>query len=189
MLMLAPRFVFAGSHLIAAASLQAQPQPQDIREADQRTILARSNELMIAMDRQDRAGLERLTAPGFALRPLGGDPRQVTSRKEWIDNAMARRWRHNGYENASVVVDGDRAVMISTLNFAPPASGLKPKVNTASPLIDLWERRDGEWKATGRYAGRWTVFQWFDRIMGFAVGAVLFVGLGWAAGRRKRWAR
>ena len=186
MLMRAPRLVLAGPFLIAAATSQAQPQQQDLRDADQRTILARSNELMSAMDRQDRAVLERLTAPGFALRPLGGNLSQVTTRKEWIDNAMARRWRHNGYENANVMVDGDRAVMISTLNFAPPANGLKPRVNTASPLVDFWERQNGEWKAAGRYAGRWTVFQWFDRILGFVVGGALFGALGWALGRRKR---
>lgn len=73
----------------------------------------------------------------FSLRPLGRDTRQVTSRKEWIDNAMTRRWRHNGYENANILVRGDTAVMISTLNFAPPAHGFKPQVKTASTVVDV----------------------------------------------------
>lgn len=173
------------SILVAWAAWAAPAWPEANLSVEQ-AILERANQLMTAMERQDRRALERLTAPSFALRSLGGDPEDVTSRKEWIDNAMKKRWRHNGYENVSVLVRGNRAVMLSTLNFSPPASGIKPRVSTASALVDVWQFQNGEWRATGRYAGRWSIFKWLDRLAGFVLGGAVFGVVGWALGPRKR---
>ena len=137
------------------------------------------------MDRQDRGTLERVMGDSYQLHLLYGDASDTTQRQKWIDGAVERRWRHNGYDNINIVTRGDHAVMTSTHNFAPPAGGLlKPAVNTSGAVVDIWERQDGEWKVVGRYAGRWTFFEWVDRILGFVVGALLFGFVGWLLGRR-----
>ena len=156
-------------------------------EADEAEILARSDQWMNGMDRQDRAVLETITGDAYQLHLLYGDGRDVTSRRDWIDGALKRRWRHNGYEDVNIVVRGDHAVMLSRLNFAPPANGfLKPSVNTSGAIVDIWERQSGEWRVVGRYAGRWTFFEWLDRFAGFLVGGAIFGLIGWLLGRRRK---
>jgi len=155
--------------------------------AEEAQILAQSNRWMTAMDRQDRAVLEEITGTGYQLHLLYGDRGDTTSRRDWIDGALKRRWRHNGYEDVNIIVRGDQAIMLSNLNFAPPANGiLKPAVNTSGAIVDVWEKQAGEWKVVGRYAGRWRFFEWVDRFLGFALGGLLFGMIGWRFGQRKR---
>lgn len=132
---------------VTASATQAEVRPSNSDSAD---ILARSSQWMDAMDRQDRGTLERVIGDSFQLHLLYGNDSDVTPRLKWIDNAVERRWRHNGYDNVNIVTRGDHAVMSSTQNFAPPAGGLlKPAVNTSGAVVDIWERQDGEWKVVG----------------------------------------
>lgn len=175
-----------GCLVILATASEAQNEKRT-SAGDRAEILSRSNEWMTAMDQQDRGTLERLTGNNYQLHLLYGDEVDITSRQQWIDGAVKRRWRHNGYDDVNIVTRGDYAVMASKLNFAPPANGLlKPAVSTSGAVVDIWERQGGHWRVVGRYAGRWTFFAWIDRLLGFVVGALVFGLIGWMLGRRKR---
>ena len=172
-----------GAMLVGASMASATSAQAPVGD-DRAAIRALAEQWMTAMDRQDRATLEKITGADFALHRSQDDTSALTSRREWIDGAMRRRWRHNGFENVDIDVRGDRAVMASTQNFAPPANGLKPNVRTSGPIVDIWEKQDGQWKVVSRYAGRWAFFEWIDRALGFIAGAVIFGLLGWMIGKR-----
>ena len=65
-----------------------------------RELIVRSNELMSAVERQDRAALELLVADEFKLEVPGDTA--FTPRAEWIDNAVNLKWEGFKFHNVKV---------------------------------------------------------------------------------------
>lgn len=78
-------------------------------------LLARSNELMNAAERQDRAALELILADEFMLESPGNTA--AVPRAEWIDNAVNLKWEGFKFHNLKVRSFGEVAVVSSLLNF------------------------------------------------------------------------
>lgn len=110
---------------------------------------------MQALARKDRAALDRIIAADFALQTPGGDASDRVPRQAWIDNAIEMDWSDLDYENLSVRVRGDQALVTSRLHFRVAPMPIR----LDSGIIDTWEKRDGRWQVTGRYLGESTVQQ------------------------------
>lgn len=157
---------------------------QTARGADEvEELIALSNEWMLALERKDRNRLEQILHPDFSILGIGDD-RAPTDRERWLQNGLeVMDWSDFRYDHFDVAVFGDVAVVRSTLDFTVRRrTGLIRKVATASPLVDVWVRRDGEWQIIRRYAAPWTARRWADRGVGFLAGAaLLFI---WLVARR-----
>ena len=78
-------------------------------------LLARSNELMNAAERQDRAALELIVADEFMLETPGDTA--AVPRAEWIDNAVNLKWEGFKFHNLKVRSFGEVAVVSALLDF------------------------------------------------------------------------
>lgn len=165
-------------------SVAAPAHAQSVR-ADQDTLRRLSVEWMDAVARKDRATLERLLAPDFELLSVG-DLRGGVKRAQWLENAMRMDWQNRGYSNVRVEMNGDVGIVTSNYAFRVDPGGWKPAVTAASPVVDVWVRREGRWQIQRRHLGGSTLTRWIDRVLGVAVAAALFLGVKLLSGLLRR---
>ena len=78
---------------------------------DEAALIRLSNEWMAAIERKDRASLERIVASEFTLRMLGDAQDRIVHRDEWLANAIGMDWSEFSYENLEAGVNGDQAIV------------------------------------------------------------------------------
>lgn len=166
---------------VACPATSASPPPSAEQALGRMTV-----ELMEAVERKDRKGLETLVADDFALR-MPGDTKG-TGRDEWLANAMDMDWSNFHFQNILVRVRGDHATVSSKLRFrvSPFPFGLD------SGVVDTWERRNGRWQITGRYLGESSTqlrLAFAAGLLSAAVLAGLTFGFLWLTRRSRKRAR
>ena len=140
---------------------------------------------MRAIERKDRAALERIVASDFNLQMPGDQPAQAVRREEWLTNAVGMDWSGFRYENPEVAIHGDRARVTSRLHFniAPIPVALD------STIVDLWQKRDGRWQVTNRYLGESATkvrIAFFAGVLGTLVVGLIGYGIIRLIRRRRR---
>lgn len=157
------------SRLVVAATLAASPAAQAQPSPQPREIVELSRQWMDAVDRHDRAVIERLTASDFTLNVIGKPAAQSVNRSEWITNAMQLKFANFRFLNARAEVEGNHALVSADLMFdiSPMPFALD------SAVIDEWVLRDGRWQVKARWLGanRWTVNA--KLIGAFALGVIV----------------
>jgi hypothetical protein len=161
--------------VIFAASLQAFVQAQDGGNpniiGDQRRLEELTILLMSAVERKDKAELERLVGPGFTLSAPGEE--EVTVRAEWIANSISMDWSDFKYHNIRVEVYGDTAVVTSRLDFRVSGGKIPIPAYSDAQIIDVWQRQNGEWQIAARHLGAYSMSRRFNLIGGFFAGLLL----------------
>lgn len=132
----------------------------------------RSIEWMSAVERKDRATLERIVSPGFRL-VAAGESSAAVPREAWIGNAIRLDWTDRGYENMRVDVLGDVAVVSSQYAFRMDPGAWKPAISASASIVDVWVRRGGGWQVERRYLGGSSITRWLDRAVGFLLAAAI----------------
>ena len=171
--------------LLAGVLLAAPAVALEPNKSDQATLSRLSNEWMIAIERKDRATLDRIVASDFVLQMPGDEQGRIIRRNEWMANAIAQDWSEFRYENVVVSVHGDQAIVTSRLNFkvAPFPLALD------SGVVDIWRIRDGRWQVTKRYLGESRIQQriaFFAGILAAIVAGLLAYGVARLVRRRRR---
>jgi len=169
--------------LLAAVLGVSRAEAAVPQTSPQRSLEILSVALMDAVERKDRAALNRLVASDFALQIPGES--KITPRDEWIANAVAMDWFDFRYENMVVQTHGDSATVSSNLRFrvSPIPFALD------SGVVDSWERRDGRWQITRRYLGESRVQQRIAFGLGVLASmgiAVTWFALRWGLRRARR---
>ena len=136
----------------------------------ERELIARSNELMSAVERQDRAALELLVADEFLLEVPGDTA--FTPRAEWIDNAVNMKWGGFIFHNVKVRSFGEVAVVSSLLDFKV-TTGIGIPISSDVQVTDVWVRRDGQWLIAVRQLGEDSLSGTVRTMMGFFAALVL----------------
>src|SRR5262245_4253451 len=98
-------------------------------------LIARSNELMKAVERQDRTTLEGMLAPEFKLESPGDTA--AVPRAEWIDNAVGMKWSGFAFHNMGFRVFGDIAVVSSLLDFKV-VTPIGIPISSNVQITDIW---------------------------------------------------
>ena len=137
----------------------------------ERELIARSNELMSAVERQDRAALELIVADEFMLE-VPGDT-SFTPRAEWIDNAVNMKWEGSKFHNVKVRAFGEVAVVSSLLDFKV-TTGIGIPISSDVQVTDVWLRRDGQWLIAVRQLGADSLSGTVQMVMGFLAALVLW---------------
>ena len=174
--------ILGAALLFTSTAAEAAPAKT---EADAALLRQLSQEWSRAIERKDRATLERLLAPEFTLQAPGEAER--IGREEWLGNVVSMDWSGFRFENLVVNVYGDRAIVTSILYFRV---GPLP-ITWASGLVDVWTRRSGQWQATHRYLGESKLRNRMSFAAGFGAASVIAV-LWWLLARvtrRRRGAR
>lgn len=143
---------------------------------DRKELLRLSNEWMDAVERKDRVALEAILAHDFQLSSIG-DAADGVKRPEWIQNALRMDWQNRGYSNVRIEVHGDVAVVTADYAFQVDPGEWRPAVTAASPVVDVWTRRNGRWQVQRRYLGGSTIERWVHRAVGFLAATALFATL------------
>jgi len=171
---------------IAACAAQVLAIAQSDVPID-RELIARSNELMSAVERQDRAALELLVADEFKLE-VPGDTAS-TPRAEWIDNAVNMKWSGFKFHNVKVRSFGEVAVVSSLLDFKV-TTGIGIPISSDVQVTDVWVFRNGQWLIAIRQLGADSLSGTMRMIAGFLAALVLcFLVMVFVRRRRKAKAR
>ncbi len=136
----------------------------------ERELVVRSNELMSAVEQQDRAALELLVADEFMLEVPGDTAR--TPRAEWIDNAVNLKWEGFKFHNIKVRSFGEVAVVSSLLDFKV-TTGIGIPISSDVQVTDVWVRRDGQWLIAVRQLGADSLSGTVRMVLGFLAALVL----------------
>ena len=174
-----------GGLLVAALLLGAPALASDPQTPDEQQLIKLSNDWMSAIERKDRAALERIVADDFVLQMPGDQPAHAVRRDEWLTNAVGMAWSGFRYENPQVTIHGDRATVTSRLHF-----NISPvPVALDSTIVDLWEKRDGRWQVTNRYLGESQMqlkIAFFAGVVGTLVVGLIGYGIVRLIRRRRR---
>jgi hypothetical protein len=128
--------------LAISAPAQSQPKPEQ-------AVLQAEDDWMAAMQKRDRAGLERYLAAEFTLGGLGEPERPPLPRAVWLDNAVAHLTVdavHFDQTRASVWGDTAQVHAVFTWSGAYDGERFTDKVT----LVDTWIRREGRWRVVSR---------------------------------------
>ena len=155
--------------VLCVVHVAARAQPVVPSEEE---LIDRSNTLMSAVDRQDRAAWEGLVAQEFRLEVPGDTA--FTPRTEWIDNAVGMDWSDFKFHNVKVHFLGDVAVVSSLLDFKITTSWGLP-ISSNTQVTDVWVLRDGEWKIAVRQLGAAAISSTMRMVAGFIAGMVTFL--------------
>jgi len=136
-----------------------------------RELVVRSNELMSAVERQDRAALELLVADEFMLEVPGDTAR--TPRAEWIDNAVNLKWEGFKFHNVKVRSFGEVAVVSSLLDFKV-TTPIGIPISSDVQVTDVWVRRNGQWLIAVRQLGADSLSGTVRMVLGFLAALVLW---------------
>lgn len=166
--------VFALIHLAAIA--QSDP-------AVEQKLIARSNELMNAVERQDRTTLEGMLTDGFKLE-APGDTAYVT-RAESIANAVGMKWSGFTFQHFNFRVFGDVAVVSSSLDFKV-TTGIGIPISSSVQVTDVWVRREGVWLLDARQLGADSFSGKMRMVIGFVAGLALWFAVRMVARFRRK---
>lgn len=166
--------VFALVHLAAMAQ-------SDL--AVEQELIARSNELMNAVERQDRTALESMLTDEFKLEAPGDTA--SFPRAEWIDNAVDMKWSGFTFHNMAFRVFGDVAVVSSLLDFKV-VTGIGIPISSNVQVTDVWVRREGAWLLDVRQLGADSLSGNVRMVIGFVIGLVLWFAVRMVARFRRK---
>ncbi len=139
--------------------------------AVEKELIARSNELMNAVERQDRTALDGMLTDEFKLESPG-DTASVP-RAEWIDNAVGMKWSGFTFHNLAFRVFGDVAVVSSLLDFKV-TMGIGIPISSNVQVTDVWVHREGVWLLDVRQLGADSLSGKVRMVMGFVTALVLW---------------
>lgn len=164
-------FIVSGLLLLASVfTVRAQETPvQESRTAEQE-LIALSTQWMEAVERKDRAALERFLADGFYISKPGSLAK--IERSEWLKGAFDRDWHDFRYHNFKVDVYGDTAVVTALLD-----SHIRSKwgfsYGSDAQVTDIWVKRNGQWQVAARHLGAYSIVGWIRLGLGFIAGLAL----------------
>jgi hypothetical protein len=179
--------------LVSAAhsqSGQAVPVPatQNAIGAPEQELIDLSVSLMDAVERKDRPTIERLVGENFVLNSPG-DAGYAIARNGWIDNSINMDWTNMKFNNFKVRIYGDTATVSSLFDFKVSGGKIPIPISSNTELIDVWTKRDGQWRLDSRNLGAYSIAAKFRIAAGF-IGGIVFCGLIWLILRlRRRFAR
>jgi ketosteroid isomerase-like protein len=133
-------------------------------------LIVRSNELMDAVARQDRAALELLVAEEFMLE-IPGDT-ATTPRSEWIDNAVNMKWEGFTFHHVKVRSFGDVSVVSSSLDYKV-TTPIGIPISSTTQVTDVWVRRNGQWLIAVRQLGEDSLMGKVRMTLGFVAALIL----------------
>lgn len=143
---------------------------------------------MDAVERKDRPTIERLVGENFVLNSPG-DPGYAIGRTGWIDNSIKMNWTNMKFSNFKVRTYGDTATVSSLFDFKVSGGKIPIPISSNTELIDVWTKRDGQWRLDSRNLGTYSIASKF-RIAGGFMGGMALCGLIWLILRlRRRFAR
>jgi ketosteroid isomerase-like protein len=103
-----------------------------------------------AIQRKDRAVIDReFLAPGYALR-IADDPAKVISRSDWLATLAVYNTRSFKLTNLQVRQFGDVAVVSHSFFQDADVNGVDRSGQFF--IVDVWNRVDGAWKVAARYS-------------------------------------
>lgn len=119
-------------------------------QSDEATLRRLQDDWMQAWVDQDRDTLERILAPQFMLVPSSMADRPVT-RDQWL--GMLERYTAEGFSYRSMLVRlfGEFAV-VSSIGQPQGARIDGADRSLAFFLVDVWQKRDGDWQVISRYS-------------------------------------
>lgn len=139
--------------------------------AVEKELIARSNELMSAVEGQDRTALEGMLTDEFKLE-APGDTASVP-RAEWIDNAVGMKWSGFTFHNLAFRVYDDVAVVSSSLDFKV-TTDIGIPISSNVQVTDVWVRREGVWLLDVRQLGADSLSGKARMVIGFIAALVLW---------------
>jgi len=133
-----------------------------------------SVEWMQAVERKDRAALERLVADDFSIdkpgQPQPPDFAGKPHKQVWIQNAIEIDSHSYKYRGFKVRLYGDMAVVTALLDFKVKRKGGWFTLSSDAEVTDIWVRRDGRWQVVFRSLGEYSIGRRLQNAIGFGVG-------------------
>jgi ketosteroid isomerase-like protein len=161
---------------------------QETRVAQQTNIaeqelIGLSKELMKAVERKDRAALERLVSDEFTLESPG-DAGESVRKATWIDNAVGMKWENFEFHNFRSRFYGDTAIVTFLLDFKV-TTGVGIPLSSDAQITDVWVKRNGQWQIAARHLGAYSFGGKIRIAAGFIGGLALWL-LIWSTRRLRR---
>lgn len=135
--------------------------------AEQKELIALSEQWNDALERKDIPALERFLAAEFYVSPQG--MLDKTDRSTWLKNVSEMDWNSLKYRSVKVDFYGDTAVMTSLIDFKVTTKSGIP-ISTDTQIADVWVRRSGQWQVAARHLGAASIEGWLRLIGGFVAG-------------------
>lgn len=167
---------------VLAFAAQEVPPAQQTSNAEQE-LIGLSTELMKAVERQDRAALERLVSDDFLLESPG-DAGESVRKVTWIENAVGMKWENFEFHNFRVRVYGDTAVVTFLLDFKVMTEAGMP-IGSDAQITDVWVKRDGQWQIAARHLGAYSLGGKVRVAAGFIAGLAVWL-LTWLIRKLRR---
>jgi len=127
--------------------LASQPISQAGLDAAAAELVTLTNAWTEAINAKDRAKLEALMAPEYALYGWSGEV--WAPRSQWLDNLFHHiKIRENTLRELSPRVYGDFAIVTSVGTWAGTFDG--DSFNQKTIVVDTWRRMNGRWQVVTR---------------------------------------
>jgi ketosteroid isomerase-like protein len=170
-----------------AVSAPAGLAEQAALATDREQLIELSNEWMAALERQDRATLERFLRDDYYISGVG--ELKTVNRDEWLKNAIGMKWSGLRFHDVKVDVYGDVAVVTSRLDFRVTGPlGLPIRADTLA--VDVWVRSGDQWRVAARHFGASSIDRQINIalgiVLGLALAALVWLLLRWKGERAKR---
>lgn len=138
--------------------------------SEQQQLIDLSEQWMNALERQDRAALERFLADDYYISAPG----ELTKvgRSEWLKNAVELKWDSLKYHNFKIDIYGDTAVVTALLDFRVTNRWGIP-ISSNCQTIDVWAKRNGQWQVAARHLGQYSIANKLRVAVGFIIGLAL----------------
>ena len=136
--------LFVASMEAQKASAPSSSQPDKIASDELVTL---TNEWVAAINAKDRAKLEALMAPDYALYGWNGE--KWAARLEWLDNLLNHiKIDAYSHQNIAAQVYGSIANVTSVGNWKGSFDG--KAFDERDIVVDTWRRADGHWQVVSR---------------------------------------
>ena len=130
----------------AAKVLEATMKPAEALP-DEAVLVSLTNSWTDAINTKDRAKLDELMAPEYALYGWSGEV--WAPRSQWLDNLFHHiKIRENTLRELSPRVYGDFAIVTSVGTWAGTFDG--DSFNQKTIVVDTWRRMNGRWQVVTR---------------------------------------
>jgi hypothetical protein len=106
------------------------------------------NELFDAIQKRDRAALDKLVADNFELRSAAA-PGTPTAREEWLTQSLQLAPFESSIEQMAVHEYGELMVVSFLWKINAAKGAALPQ---SVFVVDTWKRSKGNWQAMARYA-------------------------------------
>jgi ketosteroid isomerase-like protein len=117
---------------------------------DEQTVCDLQSQWMAAWLRRDRAALEQILAPDFALI-VSARPTQPMPRQQWLEAALGSyRGTSFDYETMSIRILGDVAIVASVALQQAAIDGADRSGRFF--LTDVWRRSAKSWQVVARHS-------------------------------------